>query len=463
MGIGRALSQEFLSEAEDLLYLVLSYGIENVKDPLKSKERYLEFTAAVHDGWKQAQLRIAALLIAAIARRDAARDQKAIHRRKKDKAREGEASNAVDLADMEIAILRRIMDVVLWTICGGDHSMMRRLFVIGGHSNFSAKNIEDALPVAASYNKDRYQVALCTDMLSYVHVGDLLVSDAKSGTITFVEIKTGEKNMAITRAVNFALDSECGLFEHLTTEQLSQVDRAQYNRVKRQAIRNQTIVDTVRNEGGTDPNTGAIVSVLKTDDPPMLWSDRIVSCYRELSDSKPWSIASIDECVHLGVYNRRDMAFVGFNSWMDRLKCTSPIFNLTDSFRDPSVRPLGATFLPIELQNKILRGDVLVIICLDYERLFQMSNKMHDSVMRSASRRETSEAKRHKLRMLEFNGRLIEMRIGDNALYLGAGFRDRVIFDQHCPSQLVSQNIAQLLSGDGQWPSVLSGSAGASG
>lgn len=444
--LGNILSQEFLSSAEELLFLVRSHGISKVPTPLTSREQYLKFCAQVHDGWKQAQLRIAELLVDALQRRETVAAQVTESHQRRDKVGKTAAQAKVAVVDIEITILRRILDVALWTICAGDHSMMRRFFVAGGGSNFSTKNIQTAMSAAAAYNSDPHKIALSTDILSYVHIGDLLVSDCKTGQVTFVEIKEGEKNQAIAEAVKFALESGCELFEHLTTEQLSATDLSHYNRTKRQAVRNQTIIETVRNEGGVDQNTGAIVSVLKTDDPPDLWVGNIMSCYEKLGSDKPWSIASIDECVHLGVYNDPKMAFVGFNAWMDRIKCESEILNLTDSFFDPSVRPLGATFLSIELQNKILRGEVLVIICLDYERLFEMANKLQAGFMGLASNKDTQESRRHKFRMLEHKGRAIEMRVGGNVRMLGAGFRDRVVFDQQRPSQIVASYIASMLS-----------------
>lgn len=439
--IGEYLSTEFLDKVEHLLFLVGSYGISKVSEPLASKASFTEFSMQVHEGWKQAQRQMVPMLLDAIGRRDAAEQEvKRQHALKNTDAKKV-ANKDLGAAKIEIAFLRRTLDVALWTIAGGDHSLLRRLFVAGGRSNFSAENIQSAMLVAEKINENKNAVALCTDILSDVHVGDLLVSDVLSGKTTFVELKEGEKNIEITKAVKFALESGCEYFEHQTLERYDKTDHKQYERVKKQAVRNQTIIDTIRNEAGTDPNTGAIVNIQRVEDAPRLWSQQIIDCCGRLNSEQPWALSTIDECVHMAAYSRQDMAFVGFCGWMDRIKCDSPIYNLMDSFRIPSARPLGATHLPRDLQVKILRGEILVIICLDLDRLIEVANKKRPGLMRLASKRETMEARKFKLALLEHRGRVLQLKMDDVVENLGGGFRDRVVFDQHSPSQLIDQHI----------------------
>jgi hypothetical protein len=227
------------------------------------------------------------------------------------------------------------------------------------------------------------------------------------------------------------------MFEGQITQGFDPVDSEHYERAKRQISRNQTILSTIRNEGGTDPNTGAEVKITTLGTPLDLWCDRITDCYQRLNENQTWAIATIDKCVHVGVYSNQDMAFVGFKSWMAQIKCDSPIYNLTDSFHIPSARPLGATFLSFELHAKILRGEILVIICLDIPRLIDLANEIKPGFLWLASRAKSARARQFKMQMLELHGRVVRVSNGTEWEFLGGGFRDRVVFDQQRPLQLI--------------------------
>src|SRR3984957_1712937 len=271
--LGKHLSESFLAEAGDLLFLVREHGISKATSPPTTSEEFLSFAAHTHDGWKAAQKRIAALLTDALPRRDEARVKAKKSRRLRDRQGDQTARRDESRIDLEIRVLRRTQDVVLWTIFAGDHSTLRRLFVIGGKHNLSIKNIADAMPTADQINEDPHTIALCTDMLSLVHVGDLLVLNRKTRQFSFVELKAGDKNYGISKMAEFAASSGCQLFEHIGTADFDKTDIKHYERAKRQIVRNHTILNTIRNEGGKDPNTGADVNITAVEEAPDLWCD----------------------------------------------------------------------------------------------------------------------------------------------------------------------------------------------
>lgn len=357
-------------------------------------------------------------------------------RSRRDRDGERTAKQTVRQLELEVKVLRRTLDVILWSILSGEHSTLRRLFVVGGVHNLSIQAIADAMPTAEVFNQDPHTIALCTDLLSQVHVGDLMVANRRTGEVAFVELKAGDKNFQISKAAEAAALSGCAMFEGVT-QNFDSADMKQYERARRQSSRNHTILNTIRNEGGTDPNTGALVKITPLEAPPDLWSDRIMSCYARLNDGQTWAIATIDKCVHIGVYSDQNIAFVGFKSWMAEIQCDSPIYNLTDSFYIPSARPLGATFLSFELQAKILRGEILVIICLDIPRLIDLANEIKPGFLSLASKAESGKAHRFKMQMLEHQGRAVKVSNGTEMEFLGGGFRDRVLFDQQRPLQLI--------------------------
>lgn len=441
--LGKYFSEAFLRIALELHHLVSEYGIQNTPAQPETTEEFLAFVARVHDGWKEAQRRIATLLTERLVRRSEVAKLEQQCRRLKDKVGQRAAQLQLQQLGLEIVILRRTLDVILWTIFAGEHSTLRRLFVQGGQHNLSAQNIADAMPTAEHFNNVPEVIALCTDMLSVVHVGDLLIANRETGEIRFAELKSGEKNFAIAAVAEFAVQSKCAYFEDLATAEFDETDKKHYTRVKRQAQRNETIVETIRNEGGSDPSTGAQVRIHPTEEPTEIWTDVITACYEQLTETKSWAIDVVDGCLYVGVYSSQKMAFVGFQAWMTREKCESQIYNLTDSFFDPGTRPLGATLLPFQLREKVLRGEVLVIMCLDIVKMIKLANHMRPGYMRLATRKETAKIQqKHPIGDFTFKGLLVKTNEGSGqSMFLGGGFRDRILFDQHRPVQLIAQNI----------------------
>ncbi|MGS0981164.1 hypothetical protein [Burkholderia glumae] len=440
--LAKYLSDEFLSRSEEWLFLVSEYGISKTPTRPTTKEEWLQFYAHCHDGWKKAQAQIAEFLTDAVRRRVEAKANEKQQHRLKDKEGCKQAHEEVRRINLEITFARRILDVILWTIFAGEHSTLRRLVVDGGEHSLSAENIAVAMRVADEVNKDPLVMALSTDMLSLVHVGDLIVTNRESGSIKFVELKAGEKNIEIAKTVEFAVRSECEMFEALATAKYDEADKKQYERVKRQAKRNKMIVSTIQDERGTDPNTGSEVIIQATREPPEFWTERIQRCYEKLTDEKKWAIDVIDGCVYLGVYSDQFSAFVGFNAWMAQIGCESKIYNLMDSFHDLLARPLGAVHLESDLRTKIFRGDILVIMCLDIRKFIELGNEMNPNGMRLATKAETAQMKPHRLGNFTLDGRYIVMEIDGEVMYMGAGTRDRILFDQHYPSQLLAYRLA---------------------
>lgn len=440
--LGNYLTEDFLNLAESWLFLVSAYGVSKTPEKPTTRDEWLRFLAHCHDGWKQAQTQIATFLTEALDRRTHARSEEKEQHRLKNKDGQKQAKARSSQIDLEIAVARRMLDVILWTIFAGDHSTLRRLQVKDGHHSLSASNIEDAMRTADQINADPLVMALSTDMLSFVHVGDLIVVNRDVGSIEFVELKAGDKNAEIAVAANFAVRNECQTFEHMATAGFNETEKKHYERVKRQAKRNETIMSTIRNEGGIDPNTGSQVVIHSAPEPIEIWADRIEVCHASLCDDKKWAIDVIDDCVYLGVYSDPYFAFVGFQSWMRSRKCESKIFSLSDSFHDPRVRPLGASLLSMDLRRKVLRGEILVIMCLDVLKFIELGNSMQSGFMRLATKNESSKVRGHQVGNLTLNGCHVITNLGRETAIVGSGTRDRILYDQQRPRQLLAQRLA---------------------
>jgi len=226
--LSKYLPDDFLETAERWMVLVNGYGISKVSQQPETREEWLAFFAHCHDGWKQAQTEIATFLTDALTRQAEARENKNKQHRLKNKEAKTQARVRVEQVRLEIAVARRMLDVILWTIFAGEHSTLRRLIVDGGEHNLSKENIAVAMAEVDHYNKKPQVIALSTDMLSLVHVGDLILSNSEEGRIEFIELKSGAKNTEIADTAEFAVQSECELFESLATAKYNETDKKHY-------------------------------------------------------------------------------------------------------------------------------------------------------------------------------------------------------------------------------------------
>lgn len=436
MRLAKALGDDFMKTVERWHHLVSQYGYESVPAPPSTRAEFEVFYGHCHAGWKLAQQEIAEFLIAELPRlAEAKADEKRQHAAR-DPAARSNAKAARQLVEGRIAVARRMLDVALWTIMSGDHSTLRRLLVKGGQHSLSVANIKDAMGTADELNKDPMTIALCCDMLSLVHVGDLVVRDARSGSTTFMELKLGDKNAALAQAADLAVKTQCQAFESFATSSLDAKDLQHFARAKRQAQRNNAIINILENEGGDDPFTGGLVQIQRVP-PAQTWAHRVAAAAQALTSERQWAFAVIEDCVYLGIYTDPRMAFVGFQGWLSGRKCTSPVVNFLDSFRNPAVRPLGAANMSYELRLKVLRGEVLVMLCLDVHKLIELGNKMQPGYMRLGTRADGERARSSNLRDFDLDGRPIICTVNDQEIVLGAGTRDRILFDFHSPSQLL--------------------------
>lgn len=103
---------------------------------------------------------------------------------------------------------------------------------------------------------------------------------------------------------------------------------------------------------------------------------------------------------------------------------------------------MGATFLSLDLQKKILRGEILVIVCLDILKMIDLANKLQPGYLQLATKAETVRMRGQRMGDFTLNGLFIRANVAGEVTFLGGGFRDRVLFDQQRPAQLLAQHLA---------------------
>lgn len=441
--LSNVLSKEFKKLCKRLLFLIRENGISRIEPNLDNREEWLTFAKYVHEGWKEAQSIIIDRTIRNLNEIDILKAEYKDACRSKDRPLGLTIKNKINALQVENSVMRRMIDSIAWAMLHFEHSTIRRLIVKGAHTNFSAQNIKDSIPTLSLYNQNDHHIAICCDLTTFIHVGDILLYDAKNGRTLFVELKSGDKNIALSGLATIAIEAKCKAFENELKKELSETDNKHFERLRKQAKVGKTVVDTINNEKGTDHNTGAGVTIFPTTYEPQSYSPIIKKCYEQLSDTKSWAIETVDECLHIGIYNNNDQAFVGFNAWMDLIGCKSQIYNIMDSFRIPTSTPFASLSLPTELLEKMILGEISLILCLDIKAFVYLANSMFPNFFSYASKKITAKADQEYTQPLKLEGKAVQ---GPEGAIIGQGVSDRILFDLLTPKQALKM-LKQMMDG----------------
>lgn len=440
--LANILSDDFKDLCKKLLFLIRENGVSQVRPDFNNREQLLEFAKYVHQGWKEAQSLIIERVLNNLSEIERLDQKLKDFRRARNKDGVQKINRELNRLKTENTVMRRMIDAIAWAIFKNELSTIRRLSTKGAQTNFSAFNIKDALSTIELYNQNDHLMALCCDLSTFIHVGDILLFDYEKGLTFFVELKSGEKNMALTKIAEAAAEVQCPIFEDEIKKEMSEKEHKQFKRLKKQVEVGNAITNTLNNEKGTDHNTGGGVRIFTTSHEPHSYGSKIVSCYGQLNEKKTWAIDSIDDCLHLGVYTNVDQAFVAFNGWMDMMKCTSTIYNITDSFRTPAVTPFAALNLPTELLEKVIQGEITIILCLDVARLVEMTNSTFPDFLTYADKKASADADRKFTLPLKLDNKALLANGG----IVGQGLADRIIFDLQRPKQVIKMFYEMITS-----------------
>ncbi|EIM2855679.1 hypothetical protein LMW84_002749, partial [Escherichia coli] len=174
-------------------------------------------------GWKRAQRIIADELIIRLSQiKDLELEKNCAHS-KKDYETKKKCIRNIERTRLEIRILRRCIDSIVWAIFRNEHSSIRRLPINRNTDNLTIFNIHDSMVVADEINADPMAIAVITDITTFVHTGDLLALIPQQG-ITLIEIKSGKKNIEFSKAAMFSVQSKCLHFDEIYRKDLDKND-----------------------------------------------------------------------------------------------------------------------------------------------------------------------------------------------------------------------------------------------
>lgn len=427
-------SPEFISHMQKITRLIR--GDETELARLDQEGDMTAGYEACVSRWKIAHKHIALSVVVRLDEIKELEVKKKEHHRNRQKTQKDECIASIELKKLEIRVLRRTADALIWGMLGNEASSVRRLPIKADLDNLSKENIIDSLIAADDLNKDPHRLAVVSDMSTFMHVGDLVMVSLQDG-FQLVEVKSGTKNNELYQAAEFGLTSGCPHFEENFLKDKPNNDIKQFKRVKNQMIRAGNALEAIYTGEGYDNLMQSPVIIEDRDYQPVFFSDNIIKLTEEIKGGKKWAICVIDECLCVGVYAETNMGFVGFNTWIDSDEFKGRVTNINDSFFDTLSRPFLSLNLPTDLLMDIMAGKLLIVMCFDHEKFFERANARHPGLFTLEEYPENNEKHAHAKNTLHVGSKGIASLVDGNVSFVGNGFETRILFDLQRPDNLI--------------------------
>ncbi|WP_341524133.1 hypothetical protein AABC73_14410 [Pseudomonas sp. G.S.17] len=420
-----------------LLHLIRGNGIYKMIPSRENRENYQEFISAVHDGWKLAQKLIAIEVCKNLSEISLLEAQKSDFHIRKDSVEKSNTIEKIKKLSLENNMLRRFVDSIVWHMLFDEQSTIRRLPMKKHGDNLSIKNIEDIQEVIDQYNECPMTIAIMADLTTFVHHGDIALKSIQ-GT-SFVEVKSGSKSKVLLDVMEHSEGLGCKLAETILTKDFTRSEKQQYKRTKNQADRAKNLSSTLKTNEGYDQLTGRKVKITETKCEIKYYNKELLDCRKRLEENGTYAISVIDSCLYIGMYKEPEFAYVGFSSWMSMLKCSNPIYNLTDSFFDALARPLPSLNMPTEFIEEIINGKIIVMGCLNTRGFFELSRRLYPNMITLARPPQNAD-----IGAMRVDGKAMAMAMSDQGIqgYLGDGLMNRMRFDLQSPRSILENQYA---------------------
>ncbi|ADW76682.1 hypothetical protein Rahaq_5116 (plasmid) [Rahnella aceris] len=428
----KGLSPEFIPLLKTILSHVRYKRIENMTRADVSRD-IQGYISKVYAEWKEAQNIIAHALTKRLENIKLLEDDKKQYHRLKNKREKERCISEIGIAKIEIRILQRSIDALIWQIFEYEHSTIRRLALHDDIDNLSLKNIKDSMGYVSEMNKDPLTIAVASDLTTFVHVGDVIRQNIKDGN-QIIEIKSGEKNLAFSEAASFSINTRCPVFDDNFTGQMNTTDKKHFFRAKKQQERLSSVEQILETGEGHDNYHDKPVRIQDHNYIPDFFHELIIHSWKKLRLGKLWDIHVVDECLFIGVYENTKIGFVGFNTWKNTTKFKGIVFNVLDSGRMMFVRPFMCLNLPVDILEDIIDGKVIVVLCLDYERFFNYGNSIYPGIFKLENTDVDSDLLSS---CMHVNKLPIYSLHGGNKVYMQTGMESRIVFDFQRPRNVI--------------------------
>jgi len=265
-----------------------------------------------------------------------------------------------DFAPGEEALYRMAMDTIAWTMLDRQLCYARRLFKENRQPSLKHSNLASVILAAGQVRRETPNcMPLITDLTTFVQVGDMLIRDPDSSTMTIAEVKEGPKNAELSRKVMLYKQSGCEEFKQLALNGESPLTTKQFERMARQVDRMQFVTEALNDKRTRDPDTKKEVHIREPYFPVAEWDEEFNSVCDGAME-KGWATDVVDNCLFLGAYARKNypVSPVLFWIWLKEFAGNerTPIARMIDCVWQPLALPLTCLMISPERIMDILFG-----------------------------------------------------------------------------------------------------------
>ena len=166
-----------------------------------------------------------------------------------------------------------------------------------------------------------------------------------------------------------------------------------------------------------------------------------VECHK-----KGYSIAAIQECLIIGVYDTTKFPSEVFDFWANSLDIKDPIYDLRQSFFDPLEHPLYLHPFSETFITNVISGRTVVKMAINVEQWLDMLLS-EGCKIRRMSKKETARMKaksKASNTLYELNGQGIEIEKDGAKIYLGQGMFSKMFTSFFTPLSMCREILASL-------------------
>lgn len=448
-------SRKFERELKTLIYYVREYGIQHLSFPPSELSRIHddnsiaeEFMTQVHKGFYFAQERIIDLLMKVINEQKTAKCGIAEARRTRNKPTEQALQTKLDTAHYQECILRRVIDSIVWNLCGLELATVRRLYMDQEPIDITDSNLNSELSFLENYKQSHPTgFALISDLSMVVQVGDIITKNMSEGT-GIIELKEGHVNKRVFEILHEYEDNHCDYYLASVLSEEGKKFSEQFFRSVKQLHKDMLAVNIINEGQGKDPQSGKEVTVVESTLELATFNPVFLDVIKRAS-VKGSASQTIQGCLTVVAYDVTHPMMVtgqGSEAPLDRTSknnnaddTTIRTMDLRQTLTDPTTRPLFLCPLPECSIVDITMERTIVKFYLNVPLWLQMFEDQGFTIRR-LSKKETARMKQqadHGTQILDVNGQALEIQKGAYKTLLGAGVLVRMFTCLNTPLSMV--------------------------
>lgn len=436
-------------ELKEIIYYIKKYGKDRIGQDLQTvlgdESLRIDFYTQVHKGFYYAQERALTLLTKILKERKRLKRELVSARTAKDKQKQSQLTTAIEMSKYHESVVRKTMDSLVWVIFNGQASSVRRLYCFEEPIDITDSNLESEIDYIEKYKASHPEgFALICDLTSVAQIGDIITISPTDG-IDVVELKDGHVNKQVFELISEASKNPCPEYLPNALQDKNPKFIKHVHRTIKQIQKDNNAIKTINTGHGKEPKTGMGVHITEGD---LIENDYSVAM-RELSlncNKSGYSITTIQNCLHVGVYDTTKFPSEMFDIWMRSINTKTYTYDLRRSFTEPLaypafLHPFSETFI-----IDIINGKKVVKIALNFDEWFNMLETF-GCTPKWMSKKQTARDKA-KINIpgvwIEVDGQGIEIEKDGTMLQLSTGICSR-IFSKFLTPLSACELIVELL------------------